>query len=366
MSACGFLLGATIILGLLALVVAGGGSVVAPDIAPPPSAATTTTTPDSPIPLRAAWAETGATGGPEDRPAGSSLHDYFLYHYGTTSADEDAQQQRPTDWRLGHGIESGDSFTYLICGSVDAVRYTWPHNCYVVRIDFLYVMPHHAYDQLIWIADVSFWRGVPAADADAADSSRATTPSDSDPAPNTSLQPWESPLYSAQTPSAPGAPTGGGLADHHRTVMFVGAYDMQVYATSAADRHLADSLTATLMNLAEYGRQKLSVGAHWADIKTHFAHVPLAVGAWDGARTATLGYDIGLAESRTLIRADLPFPTYSKWYAPNDAVPGEPRVQHEYALLQAPARLLAAAYDYNQVLPQQTAPPSTMGTARGG
>ncbi|MCE2498967.1 MAG: hypothetical protein J4F28_08310, partial [Nitrosopumilaceae archaeon] len=79
--------------------------------------------------------------------------------------------------------------------------------------------------------------------------------------------------------------------------------------------------------------QNLSVGSQWGDIKTHFTSVPLSIISWDGDRTATLGYDVGEHESRTIILADQPFPTYGKWYEPNDALPSTPRIMHEYVML---------------------------------
>ncbi|MDE0265770.1 MAG: hypothetical protein OXK17_01895 [Thaumarchaeota archaeon] len=154
------------------------------------------------------------------------------------------------------------------------------------RADFIYRTIHHAYGDagvtggLIWIVDASFY-----------------------------------------TPDK-----------NRRTVLFVDER-MNVHATSQYDRHLAASLEHTIMRLAEYGRQNLSVGSHWGDIKTHFTSVPLAIMSWDGDRTATLGYDVGQYESRTRIWADTPLPPYSKWYEPNDALPSEPRLLHEFVLL---------------------------------
>ena len=203
------------------------------------------------------------------------------------AADDDARDSPPTSWRLGDGLQSGDSFTYQICHDARAVQFTHPHDCYTLRMDFIYRTIHHAYGNagvsggLIWIVDASFLT------ADGRD---------------------------------------------RRTVLFVDEH-FGVHATAHHDRQLAASVEHTIMRLAEYGRQNLSVGSHWADIRTHFTTVPLSVVSWDGDRTATLGYDVGEYESRTLITTDMPFPPYSLWYEPNDALPGEPRKLHAYTLL---------------------------------
>lgn len=191
-------------------------------------------------------------------------------------------------WRLGDNLKSGDSFAYRICHSEHAVQFTHPHACYDVRMDFIYRTIHHAYGDagvsggLIWIVDASFI-------------------------------------------SMDGA-------KDRRTVLFVDER-FNVHPTSNHDRLLADSIEDTLMSLSAHGRQNLSVGSHWFDVKTHFTTVPFSVISWDGDSTATLGYDVGEHESRTIIRDDSPFPLYSKWYEPNDALPSEPRKLHEYVML---------------------------------
>lgn len=206
---------------------------------------------------------------------------------GLRSADTGERTRAPTTWRLGDALQSGDSFTYQICHDARAVQFAHPQDCYTLRMDFIYRTVHHAYAHvgesggLVWIVDASF---------------RTAEGKD------------------------------------RRTVLFVDER-FGVHATAARDRQLAASVEQTIMRLAEYGRQNLSVGSHWADIRTHFTTVPLSVMSWDGDRTATLGYDVGAHESRTLVATDMPFPTYSRWFEPNDALPGEPRLLHAYALL---------------------------------
>ena len=219
-------------------------------------------------------------------PVSASSIDGLLDRMQSAASSARDDDTAPTSWRLGDGLQSGDSFTYRICGSEHAVQFAYPHDCYTARADFIYRTIHHAYGDagvtggLIWIVDASFY-----------------------------------------TPDK-----------NRRTVLFVDER-MNVHATSQYDRQLADSLEHTIMRLAEYGRQNLSVGSHWGDIKTHFTSVPLSVISWDGDRTATLGYDVGEYESRTQIWADTPLPPYSKWYEPNDALPSEPRLLHEFVLL---------------------------------
>lgn len=202
--------------------------------------------------------------------------------------DERNADKAAGSWRLGDNLESGDSFAYRICNSIHAVEFTHPHDCYDVRMDFIYRSVHHAYGNagisggLIWIVDASFT---------SADGER-----------------------------------------DRRTILFVDEQH-RVYPTSTHDRGLAASVEATLMHLSIYGEQNLSVGSHWGDIKTHFTAVPLSVISWDGSSTATLGYDTGEHESRTIIHDSSPFPIYSKWFEPNDALPSEPRLLHEYVML---------------------------------
>ena len=218
----------------------------------------------------------------------SASMDDFLNRLWSDNDREAGENAAAGSWRLGDNLQSGDSLAYRICHSIHAVEFTFPHDCYDVRMDFIYRTIHHAYGDagvsggLIWIVDASFL---------SADGSK-----------------------------------------DRRTVLFVDER-FGVHPTSAHDRQLAESVETTLMHLSRYGEQNLSVGSHWGDIKTHFTTVPLSVILWDGGTTATLGYDIGQYESRTIIRDDSPFPLYSKWYEPNDALPSEPRMLHEYVML---------------------------------
>ncbi|MDE0090988.1 MAG: hypothetical protein OXP12_06495 [Thaumarchaeota archaeon] len=191
-----------------------------------------------------------------------------------TAATPPAAASPPTTWRLGNGLEAGDSYTYEVCHSVHAAEATQPDPCYTLRMDFVYLMTHHAYGH-VWVMDVGF--------------------------------------------------------DGKGTVMLLDHDTMTVYPTSAWDVWLAGSIRDTVLHLAPYGEQSLEVGAYWGEVDAYFYSVPLSVVSRDGDRSV-LGYDT-TAESQTVIVSGMPFPEYSRWHDPR-SISADPRIMHEYALVR--------------------------------
>lgn len=201
--------------------------------------------------------------------------------YSVLQTDEriHTQYAEPATWRLGGTLEAGDSYTYRVCGSMEAVFEIHPKTCHILQMDFVYGTTHHAYGQ-IWVVDVGF--------------------------------------------------------DGKRTVMFLDE-SMEMHPTSAWDRDMAASIQNTILHLAPYGEQSLEVGSHWGTLSAYFYDVPLSVqsaspaGAGSEATAVTVGYDTS-EPSRTTIRSDVPFPLHSRWYESN-SITVPPRLAHDYALL---------------------------------
>ena len=196
---------------------------------------------------------------------------------------------QPDMWQVGGALQVGDSYEYRICHDAHIIQEIHPDVCYSVHLDFIYHMAHHAYGP-VWVADVNF-------------------------------------------------------DDRRRTLLLIDT-EMRVHPTSGWDRLLALSIESTIFEMAKYGKQQLAVGAHWADVKTYFHTLPLAVtfvGYHHGddnhngsknnrTHTATLRYG---EHSVLLVQNNLAFPAYGKWYDPMtiSSVP-EPVIKYEYVLLK--------------------------------
>jgi len=181
-----------------------------------------------------------------------------------------------TTWRLGHSIETGDSYMYIICGSYTIQEIN--SRCYTLEMNFVHQTTHHAFGD-IWIIEATY-------------------------SSNNSVK--------------------------KNTIMFLDIHKMIIHPTSTWDHQLADSIQDTILHLAGYGKQSLAVGSHWGDIDTYFHEVPLAIDVIHEGQ-AVLTYTT-TDMSQTVIEPGLPFPTYSKWYDPNYIMP-KPRVLHEYLML---------------------------------